>query len=83
MTCGKVVKCKGLMQLRKITRRYLRNCRKIKKTTTNKRIYTRKLNWKISLNEGIDFYETFTLIVRYESIRIFLAIAAGNNLELA
>jgi len=32
--------------------------------------------------EGIDYTETFALVVRYESVRTLLAIAALKNLEL-
>ena len=35
-----------------------------------------------SLREGIDYFETFALIVRYESIRVLLAIAAELDLEM-
>ena len=31
---------------------------------------------------GIDFFETFSLVVRIESLRILLAIAAVCNLEV-
>ncbi|OXU28743.1 hypothetical protein TSAR_000209 [Trichomalopsis sarcophagae] len=33
--------------------------------------------------EGIDFFDTFAPVVRYESIRILLAIAAKEDLEIA
>ncbi|XP_033220901.1 uncharacterized mitochondrial protein AtMg00820-like [Belonocnema kinseyi] len=32
--------------------------------------------------KGIDFFDTFAPVVRYESIRILLAIAATENLEI-
>lgn len=36
-----------------------------------------------SQREGIDFFDTFAPVVRYESIRILLAMAAREDLEIA
>lgn len=33
--------------------------------------------------EGVDFFETFAPVVRYESIRLLLALAARDDLEIA
>lgn len=33
--------------------------------------------------EGIDYFETFALVVRYESIRVLLSICASEDLEIA
>ena len=33
--------------------------------------------------KGIDYQETFASVVRYDSLRVLIAIAASHNLELA
>ena len=67
------------------------------KTIACKWVYTKKLDsdgnvqrYKARLvakgytqREGIDFSKTFAPVVRYESIRMLLAIAATDDLELA
>lgn len=35
-----------------------------------------------SQTQGIDYFETFSPVVRYESVRAVLAVAAKHNMEL-
>jgi len=55
---------------------------KLESDGTIKRYKARLVARGFSQTKGIDYFETFAPVVRYESVRIILSIAAKHNMEL-
>jgi hypothetical protein len=56
---------------------------KLKMDGTIERYKARLVARGFSQTEGIDYFETFSPVVRYESVRAILAVVAKHNMELA